>query len=527
MADLRTTDPQLDKQRIEDTGGGLLAKSYCWILTHSDFLRWRSDESSRLLWIKGDPGKGKTMLLCGIINELQKEPARNVFYFFCQGTLDRANGATAVLRGLIYLLVKQHESLMAHVEDKYRDAGKQLFEDENAWFALSDIFSNIVHDLNLQCSYFVIDALDECLTDLDKLLKLLVRHTSYSKLKWLVSSRNRPDIERQLKPTDSSTRLSLELKANAAHVSGAISAYIDDRLDHLDCLENDHMLLEHARSVLRNKSSGTFLWVSLVINELARVENWAVDQVLKEMPRGLNDLYDRMVQQIRRLDRRTDVELCQCILSAVALAYRPLTLEELRVVSELPDNVAAKAKNVERAVALCGSFLTQREGEVFLVHQSAKDYLEGNYTSCILEKGIPQGHADIGRRSVGAMSSTLHQNMYGLDYGFKSDVMVIPQPDPLASIRYCCVFWADHLAESLESPHGKRALADDGVVFRFLDEQFLCWLEALSLLGEVSVGRRVIRNLLNIAQVCSNLHQHCQWFNLLRNLVRALDLLDT
>ncbi|PON20625.1 hypothetical protein TGAM01_v210499 [Trichoderma gamsii] len=43
------------------------------ILDHSDFRQWRDDERSRLLWIKGDPGKGKTMLLCGIVNELSPQ----------------------------------------------------------------------------------------------------------------------------------------------------------------------------------------------------------------------------------------------------------------------------------------------------------------------------------------------------------------------------------------------------------------------------------------------------------------------
>ena len=71
--DLRATDPRDDKARIEQTKGGLLKDSYRWILRNADFQRWRhgDDQQSRLLWIKGDPGKGKTMLLCGIIDELK------------------------------------------------------------------------------------------------------------------------------------------------------------------------------------------------------------------------------------------------------------------------------------------------------------------------------------------------------------------------------------------------------------------------------------------------------------------------
>ena len=106
---LRLTDPRDDKKRIEETKDGLLEDSYHWIFEHSDFQQWRNDQQSRLLWIKGDPGKGKTMLLCGIINKLKKSIAKTdlLSYFFCQATDSRINNATAMLRGLVYLLVDQ------------------------------------------------------------------------------------------------------------------------------------------------------------------------------------------------------------------------------------------------------------------------------------------------------------------------------------------------------------------------------------------------------------------------------------
>src|SRR6266480_712150 len=97
LIDLRITDPSKDKERIEATKGGLLKDSYRWILENADFQRWRSDQQSRLLWVKGDPGKGKTMLLCGIINELEELMAKTnlLSYFFCQATDSRINNTTA------------------------------------------------------------------------------------------------------------------------------------------------------------------------------------------------------------------------------------------------------------------------------------------------------------------------------------------------------------------------------------------------------------------------------------------------
>lgn len=62
---LRLTNPRDDKTRIENTKGGLLKDSYRWILSNCCFQQWQSGSSIPLLWIKSDPGKGKTMLVCG------------------------------------------------------------------------------------------------------------------------------------------------------------------------------------------------------------------------------------------------------------------------------------------------------------------------------------------------------------------------------------------------------------------------------------------------------------------------------
>src|ERR1700735_4761029 len=72
LADFLLTDPRDEKIRIERTKGGLLIDSFRWILDNSEFQSWREGTDSQLLWIKGDAGKGKTMLMIGIIDELKQ-----------------------------------------------------------------------------------------------------------------------------------------------------------------------------------------------------------------------------------------------------------------------------------------------------------------------------------------------------------------------------------------------------------------------------------------------------------------------
>jgi hypothetical protein len=172
-----------------------------------------------VLWIKGDPGKGKTMLLCGIIDDMSaltrledKSATTLLSFFFCQATDSRINNAAAVLRGLIYLLIDQQPSLLSHVRKKYDHASKALFEDANAWVALSEIFTSILQDPGLNSTYLIIDALGECVADLPKLLEFVVQKSVISpRIKWVISSRNWRDIEERLERARQKIGLCLEL----------------------------------------------------------------------------------------------------------------------------------------------------------------------------------------------------------------------------------------------------------------------------------------------------------------------------
>ncbi|KAJ5459587.1 uncharacterized protein N7458_001139 [Penicillium daleae] len=193
---------------------------------NEEFKQWQDNQSSRL-WIRGDPGKGKTMLLCSIIDELTRliGDNSNISFFFCKATDVRINNAIAVLRGLIYSLVEKQPSLLSYVRSRYDQAGKTLFEDINARNALSKIFTDILKDPALRNTYFVIDALDECTTDLPFLLDLLVQESSaHSRVKWIVSSRIWPDIEERLNIAPRAAPISLEL--NKASVSDAVRKFI-------------------------------------------------------------------------------------------------------------------------------------------------------------------------------------------------------------------------------------------------------------------------------------------------------------
>jgi hypothetical protein len=507
ILDLRLTDPRDDKKRIEETKGGLLEDSYHWIVEHSDFQQWRDNPLSRLLWIKGDPGKGKTMLLCGIIDELNQPMAKtNVLsYFFCQATDSRINTATSVLRGLVYLLIVQQPLHLSYIREKYDHAGKALFEDANAWVALSEIFRNILRDPSLTNTYLIVDALDECVVGLPKLLGLIIQQSSQSsRVKWIVSSRNRPDIEEQFRRAENEVRLCLEL--NTESVSTAVGIYIRHKVLQLTQQKNyNNKTRDAVLDYLSRNANDTFLWVALVCQNLEDVPRWNTLRKLNEFPSGLDSFYERMLARMRNSEH---ADICKHILALIVISYRPITLNELTSLIEMREDISDDLESVREIVGLCGSFLTIREYTVYFVHQSAKDFLLTKASDEIFPAGREAVHYEILSRSIQIMSRTLHRDMYGLRaFGYPIKRVEQPVRDPLTASRYSCIYWIDHLCDC--SPNygadGKVNLQDGGMVEVFLREKYLYWLEALSLCRNMSAGLVSMARLEAFIQVIDSL----------------------
>jgi hypothetical protein len=115
------------------------------------------------------------MLLCGVADDLRGEVAPRgdrLAVFFCEAGNRNANSAVAVLRGLIYLLISQQSGLISHVLSEHENVGSKLFEGPGAWYSLRAIFLALLPEVE-RVTYLVVDALDECGDDLDRLLSLI------------------------------------------------------------------------------------------------------------------------------------------------------------------------------------------------------------------------------------------------------------------------------------------------------------------------------------------------------------------
>jgi hypothetical protein len=139
------------------------------------------------------------------------------------------------------------------------------------------------------------------------------------------------------------------------------------------------------RDYLHSHANDTFLWVALVCQALAdpKVRKRHSLAKLSTFPPGLDSLYARMLEQIGHSE---DVELCKQILAVAVIVRRPISLDELTSLVEMPDDVSDDPESLEEVIKLCGSFLTLRERTVYFVDQSAKDFLLGKASRKVSNK---------------------------------------------------------------------------------------------------------------------------------------------
>jgi hypothetical protein len=251
------------------------------------------------------------------------------------------------------------------VRRKHDRAGRSLFNDANAWVALTEIIVDVIQDTSLSTMYLIIDALNECVTDQSKLLTFIAEQSSVSsRVKWIVSSRNWPAIEEQLERAEHETRLSLEL--NAESVATAVKIFIQQQVCQLVQEKRytpgiQNAVLQH----LRLNANDTFLWVALVCQGLKATPKWNVLKKLALFPPGLDSLYRRMLLQISESD---SAEICLGLLAVTSVLYRPVMITELVALAEQIAGFVDDLKSVREIIGLCGSFLTLRDDIVYFVH---------------------------------------------------------------------------------------------------------------------------------------------------------------
>lgn len=361
-----------------------------WILTREEYKRWLVGKKTRLLYLTGDPGIGKTTIAARLTEDLVEKANQDdqitFVYYFCDNKDQNRRTASTVLRGLLLQVLRRRPTLFRIVLPEYLQKREKCFD---SFDGLHRIFYSMLNDSSAGRVYILVDALDECEgNSRADLLRCFESIASRSQI--IVTSRMTIDIEEVEEKSQkglSDTRC-LSLCSEFIHIDFAainkdLSNFIEAKIEQLPA-RFSAKTKDMIRVALMDRAGGTFIWVSLVLMDISKTKrSEAVSEKLHKLPRDLNEVYVRILRDIDE----DDVTDARFILQCVTVALRPLTVQELSTARMIGrghwNEVHAPRREdilvYEDGWRCCGPILSlNSDGEtrtVNLIHQSAKDFL--------------------------------------------------------------------------------------------------------------------------------------------------------
>jgi ankyrin repeat protein len=368
-----------------------------WLLENDEFQIWAAETPSRIFWLSGYPGQGKSVLAKFVTQSSTKgEPGSEltlslasklrsekpvVCYFFCSSDDDRTQSIRHLVGCLIHQMIIQYPNCAAPIEKTWRVIDVDVTESVESMWA---VFFKALSAIKNRTLLLVIDAVDE----LEKkwwslLLKQVNKAIKTAKTKVLVfiTSRREPEIVRQLTPWQV-RQFSLDNSRNTkddilSFINGVVEQYAEEN-------SFDETVAQKICSILKGRADGMFLWVTLAWSHfIDGVGFWNNETQknrlaeLERLPPGIDALYYRILTNV---DPRLHLQLLDA-LRWIALAKRPLTLLDLSIALALKER-PADSEELDRVISIeqflrerCAHVIKIREGYITVTHQSFRDFL--------------------------------------------------------------------------------------------------------------------------------------------------------
>ncbi|KAL7788110.1 hypothetical protein V8C43DRAFT_323897 [Trichoderma afarasin] len=408
LRSLFITDPSEDRTALKRKKGNRAAGTCEWILETDELTAWLGQEkTSNILWLYGNPGTGKSTMAIFLTEKLSTifsaTGKKTLGFFFCDSSFEKRKTATSVIRGLLSQLVQQHRQLLDYILPKYKERGADLFM---SFDALWTIFMAAAADEKTGQKYCIIDALDECDRESQKILlqqfqETFLNQDASSKVRFLITSRPYSEIDEYL------NEFANEDLASFPQAEKDIDRCINERVADLAKKKSyTNKVQQQVSNILRDKAEGTFLWVGLACEELKEIPSKDAVRVLQNMPKGLHSLYTALLNTAQE---ESGADTIRRILSLIAVCVRPLSVLELSEACQLYEeevDIETRVQFTRDQIASCRLMIIVQDEEVLLLHQSVKDYLVGANSNYFINE--LETHANVVYRCVNLLMEKYH-----------------------------------------------------------------------------------------------------------------------
>ncbi|KAH7133162.1 ankyrin repeat-containing domain protein [Dactylonectria estremocensis] len=349
---LKPTKYNLDSSDYHRNLASHLAGTGSWLLSRPEYKQWHDSPDHGLLWIKGIPGSGKSVMAARMVHVLAQEGP--VLYFFF-----RQHQPINLIRDWLDQVLVYSPHLQAILGDyiKHRRSLDSV--------CLEDLWQHLCAALaELPLAYCVVDALDEMVREND-LVRLLAELGQWrpAHVKVFMTSRPVATVETSMRRVES---IQVYMK------SGDIVAYVRHRLEQSRLSESDKEAIKKA------VPNDVFLYAKLAMDSFLE-PNADIPNILQNTPSNLDQMYRGILKEHGRsgILESTQLQILQWVIHAT----RPLRLLELADMLKT-DNGTLSLKEYKALIrSACRPLLEILPDEtVQVIHYSLTEFLTTSFT---------------------------------------------------------------------------------------------------------------------------------------------------
>lgn len=364
-----------------------------WARQSPQYVRWEESCCNDLLWLSADPGCGKSVLAKSIIDDyLQASSSAIIICYFFFKDNDEQNTLATALCAILHQLFSQRPNLLYHALPSWEKNGERIRQEVDELWRIFITATSAEPSCKTIC---ILDALDECYEgDQRRLIEKLkyIHHQPRSSvndtwLKFLVTSRPYNHIQHHL---DSFSNIHLKGEEENDQIHKEIDLVVKARVREL--ARTAHLssdIHEQLEQKLLQMEHRTYLWLHLAIDDIqSTFENSfrPADESIPLISPSVNAAYEKLLNRVPP----TQVDKVTKILQIIIAARRPLTTQEMAMalgIATSPESrTAAEAEidpgRLERYLRhWCGLFVFTNKSKIYLIHQTAREFLIGKKTT--------------------------------------------------------------------------------------------------------------------------------------------------
>ncbi|KAI2617195.1 hypothetical protein GGR54DRAFT_218280 [Hypoxylon sp. NC1633] len=357
-----------------------------WFTTHSLFNQWRDSKQSSLLWVSADPGCGKSVLAKHLVDAvLPSSHLRTTCYFFFKDDFEDQRNLEAAFCSLLHQIFIQKEHLLSNDILKSFEQDRQVY---TSFASLWEILTRVSSDKDAGEIVCILDALDECTENgrsqlVRSLEKLYTQEEDKNVLKFLLTSRPYGHIQRGFQLLEDriptihlSGDAEIEVEMISKEIGLVIKAKMEETTSRLKLQEEEAKVILLELTSTKNR---TYLWVSLIfdlINESDQTQIGHLQSLIRKAD-SVSKAYEKI------LNSSSCPEKAKKLLQIVVAAERPLSIEEMATALAVEKHYKfydqLKIEPIHRfrkyVRDLCGLFVTIVDSKIYLIHQTAREFL--------------------------------------------------------------------------------------------------------------------------------------------------------